>query len=339
MEASADGKRLALAHFRQVAIVNANDVKEVLVRLPDLSGKVNALHFTPDGKGLVSASGIAGLKGIATLWDLEAGKAVAEFGEGYHRDVLYDAELSPDGKILATAGYDTKIGLWDVKSGKRLRSIEVHNGAIYDLAFSPDGTVLASASGDQTVKLWRVDSGQRLDTLNQPQGEQFSVVFTPDGKHILAAGADKRIRMWRFISRDKPMINPLVYSRFAHEGDVVKIVLSADGGRLVSSGDDLSVKAWSLPGLVQLKAWENQADVAAALAISNDGFVAATMDGGVYEFSWKGLEVEPSKEEAGKAMTTKVDPVRREKDKPLVRLEEKEGVDLPLVSPPMEFKE
>jgi WD40 repeat protein len=338
METSADGKRLALARFRQVDIVNTDDVEKMLVRLSDLSGKVNAVHFTPDGKRLVSASGIAGLKGIATLWDLDTGKAVAGFGEGYHRDVLYDAELSPDGKILATAGYDTKIGLWEVESGRRLHSIAGHNGAVYDLAFSPDGTVLASASGDQTVKLWRVDSGQRLDTLNQPQGEQFSVVFTRDGKYILAAGADKRIRMWRFISRDKARINPLLHSRFAHEGNVVKIVLSADGGRLVSSGDDLSVKAWSLPGLVQLKAWGNQADVASALAMTKQGFVAATMDGGVGQFSWKGLKVEPSKAEVGKAMPTKVDSTVGKKDKTLVSLEEREGVDLPLVLPPLEFK-
>ncbi len=338
MEVSPDGKQVAMAHFGEVDIVLMSDKNQVLKRLAGLAGKVNALHFSPDGKRLLTASGIAGLKGVATLWDLKSGKVIAEFGEGFHRDVLYDAELSPDGKLLVTAGYDTKIAFWDIVSGKRLRSIDIHNGAVYDLAFSPDGKVLASASADQTVKLWRVDSGQRLDTLNQPQGEQLAVLFTADGKNILAAGADNRIRLWRFISRDKAKINPLLQSRFAHEGDVVKMVLSADGKTLISSGDDRSVKLWSLPDLKQLKAWGNQSDVAGALAVGGDGFLAARMDGSVGDFSLKGLKRSPKKklQKAGKvkkAMAGGAD----KSHVAVKKITEKEGSDTGLSVPPLEF--
>ncbi|NOX98969.1 MAG: hypothetical protein GXP30_04420, partial [Verrucomicrobia bacterium] len=338
METSPDGKKLAIARFQEVLITKADDQKTVLTRLPKLTGKINALHFSPDGKRLLTASGIAGLKGVAALWDLKSGKKLLEFGEGYHRDILYDAELSPDGKTLATAGYDTKIGLWDVASGKRLRSIEVHNAAIYDLAFSVDGKVLASASGDQTVKLWQVDSGQRLDTLNQPQGTQYSVAFTPDGKHILSAGADNRIRMWRFISKDKPTINPLVHARFAHESDVIKIIVSADGKRLVSSGDDRSVKAWSLPGLKQVKAWGDQSDVATALAMTGggEGVLAARMDGSVGQFSLKGLQTKTEK--AVVVVVPKTEAPSPDVAEPKwTKIQEKEGVDVPVTTPPLEL--
>ncbi len=247
--------------------------------IDDLPGKVNALHFSVNGDLLLAASGITGLNGIAILFDTKTGKKLAEFGDGYHRDVLYDAEISPDGTKVATGGYDRAIAIWDRTSGEQLQSIEVHNGAIFDLAFSPDGTVLASASGDSTVKLWRVDTGQRLDTLNQPQGEQFTVEFTPDGNYILAAGADHRIRMWRYISRTKPQINPLVHARFAHEDAVVKIAVSADGKTLISSGDDRAIKQWALPALRQVRAWENQPDVAPALVLRNQELVVARMDG------------------------------------------------------------
>src|SRR5690606_26038849 len=158
----------------------------------------NALHFSPGNpRQMITASGVTGLNGIATLWDLRNGKIIREFGAGYHRDLLYDAEFSPDGKILATAGYDTKIGLWDVASGELLRSIELHTGAISDRSFGPDGTLLASASADETAKVWRVSDGERVDTLHQPEGEQFAITFSPDGQFIIAAGADNVIRMWR----------------------------------------------------------------------------------------------------------------------------------------------
>ncbi|MDA7916548.1 hypothetical protein N9B94_04865, partial [Verrucomicrobia bacterium] len=87
--------------------------------------------------------------------------------------------------------------------------------------------------------------GERLDTLNQPQGEQYSVAFTPDDKHVLAVGADNRIRMWRLISRKKPRINPLLHSRFAHEENILKLVLDPEGRWMMTSSADRSLKLWS----------------------------------------------------------------------------------------------
>ena len=280
MERSSDGKHFAIARYGEVEIRQENAESR---KLSDLPGKVNALHFSKDGKHLVVASGIAGLKGVASIWDVASGKLIRELGPGYHRDVLYDAEFSPDGKLLATAGYDRKIALWNLENGEQIRSIEVHNGAVFDLAFSPDGTVLASASGDATVKLWRVADGERLDTLNQPQGEQYSVTFSPDGEFIFAAGDDNRIRMYRFISLTTPKINPLIHARFAHESAVVKIVVSDDGKWLASSGDDRSVKLWTLPELVQIKAWEAQPDIAPALVFAGDRIISGRMDGSIEE--------------------------------------------------------
>lgn len=301
MEHSRDGKRLAAARHGSVEIFeNGQSVREI----ENLAGKVNALHFSQDGGRLVTAVGTPGLNGFATIWDAATGESIRSFGEGYHRDTLYDAELSPDGKLLATAGYDAKIGLWDTATGKRLRGIEVHNGAVYDLAFSPDGTVLASASGDFTVKLWRVADGVRLDTLNQPQGEQFAVAFSPDGKFIFAAGADNRVRMYRFVSREKPAINPLIHARYAHEQDVVKLAVSADGKWIASSGDDKAVKLWSLPDLAQVKAWERQPDIAAAMVLDDARLTVGRLDGSLESFNLPPIESPETKIETGPVALT-----------------------------------
>ena len=274
---SADGKWLALARTGIIEIRDAA-TDAVKTTIPGWPGKVNAVHFTADGSQLIMAGGIAGLTGVAQLREAGSGALVREFGG--HADVLYEAELSPDGKMLATAGYDRAIKLWNVADGALLRTIDVHKGAVFDLAWHPGGKVLASASADETVKLWRVPDGVRLDTLNQPQGEMASVLFTLDGEHIIAAGKDKRIHLWRFVSKDAPGLNPPLHSRFAHEAAVTGIALSVDGKHLLSAGDDRTLKLWSVPGLELEHAYEKQADVAAVLAARAESFLVARMDGG-----------------------------------------------------------
>jgi WD40 repeat protein len=65
--------------------------------------------------------------------------------------------FSPDGRILATGGSDCTIKLWDVATGKALRTLRGHTGSIDSLDFNHNGTQLVSASRrDNTVKVWDV---------------------------------------------------------------------------------------------------------------------------------------------------------------------------------------
>ena len=287
VEYSPDGKILALGTAGRVEFRNASGrrIQRVIDGIP---GKVNALHFSADGATLVVAAGITGIDGVAELYSVATGQKLVRF-EG-HRDAVQDAELSPDGRWLATAGYDRSIRLWKVADHSLVWSNSVHNGAVFDLAFDPSGTVLASASADQTVKLWRVRDGLRLDTLNQPQGDLNRVLFTPDGQHVLAVGADRRIHQWRFVSREAPALNPVVTARFAHEAGIVSMALSRDGRHLVTAAIDRSLKQWRLPELQEVASWTGQSDVVGALAMdhSGDRILVARMDGSVETLALKG---------------------------------------------------
>ena len=287
VEYSPDGKILALGTAGRVEFRNASGrrIQRVIDGIP---GKVNALHFSADGATLVVAAGITGIDGVAELYSVATGQKLVRF-EG-HRDAVQDAELSPDGRWLATAGYDRSIRLWKVADHSLVWSNSVHNGAVFDLAFDPSGTVLASASADQTVKLWRVRDGLRLDTLNQPQGDLNRVLFTPDGQHVLAVGADRRIHQWRFVSREAPALNPVVTARFAHEAGIVSMALSHDGRYLVTGAIDRSLKQWRLPELQEVASWTGQSDVVGALAMdhSGDRILVARMDGSVETLALKG---------------------------------------------------
>ena len=247
-------------------------------------GSVNGVAFSHDGQLVVAAAGEPGLVGEARVFKVADGALVKEFRG--HKDSLYTARLSPDGKILATGGYDNAIKLWDTASGKELRTLDAHNGAVFELAFRKGGQVLASASGDRTVKLWSVATGQRLDTLKESVKELYSLAFSPDGSQLAAAGVDNRIRIWQITPDAKEGTNPLLFSIFAHETPVLRLVWSADGQTIASAGEDRLVKIWNARDMTIRQTLDKQSDWASGLALSakGDSLVVGRIDGslGVY---------------------------------------------------------
>jgi WD40 repeat protein len=73
--------------------------------------------------------------------------------------------FSPDGKTIASGSTDNTIKLWDVASGKQLKTLNGHSSSVLSVAFSSDGKTIASGSDDNTIKLWDVASGKQLNTL------------------------------------------------------------------------------------------------------------------------------------------------------------------------------
>ncbi len=271
MDWAPNGKQIALARFKEIELRDAKTLKLVR-KLSDHPGKINAIEYLSETLLLV-ASGVTGLYGEATIWNVDKGTVVRRFRG--HRDTLYSATMRSQSDSIATPGYDKQIILWDVKTGKEIRTLHGHNGAVYDLAFSPDGTLLASAGADDTVKIWQVSTGKRLDTLGQPLKEQYAVTFTPDGRRVLAGGVDNRIRAWRIISKKRPRINPILYSRFAHEAAIAQIEISKDGQTLVTVGEDRTIKLWNAKSLTQRYLYERQPDVTPAIALSPDAKLLA----------------------------------------------------------------
>jgi len=266
-------------------------------------GKVTSVHFVETGvdgekSQIVTASGVAGLGGVAALWDAETGDLVREF-KG-HRDILFDAEVSPDGKLLATCGYDKVILLWDIATGQQVRALNGHNGAVYDVAFHPTGEFLVSASADDTAKVWRVADGERMDTLGQPLKEEYCITFSPDGKQIVAGGADNNIRVWKFISTDRPRINPMIFARFAHEGAVLGLQFTRDGQRLVSIAEDKVLKVWETRQFTEV-ANEQQPSFAAALTVGagDRAIVIGSMTGELRTYPLSTSPVKPSTDNHG----------------------------------------
>ena len=82
-----------------------------------------------------------------------------------HIDEVSSVAFSSDGSMLASAGLDGTVQLWDIETGARIRLLTRRFAWIDSVAFSPDGRTLASGDGDGTVQLWDAMTWEQKATL------------------------------------------------------------------------------------------------------------------------------------------------------------------------------
>jgi WD40 repeat protein len=104
--------------------------------------------------------------------------------------------------MLASGSNDNTAKLWDLGTGRELRTVNGHTKSVSSVAFSADGKTLATGSWDKTVKLWDVSSGRELRTLIGHSDLVDAVAFT--GNFLLTGSADATMKLWR-IDSNKPL--------------------------------------------------------------------------------------------------------------------------------------
>jgi WD40 repeat protein len=230
---SADGKLLAFSKGESIRLWDVNAGREAR-RLGEDKGAIR-LAFSGDGKLLASLA-----RGRVTLWDVTAGKPLRQFppagqaNQGRPERLRLDGEvsglaLSPDGRVLATlTGTGESIRLWDVGSGKELRTLGLTDTSPRNLAFSPDGGLLALAS-QHGLRLWEVRTGKERWHIPVHGNQVFGVSFSPDGR-MLAAGQVFKVGLWDTAEGRERCPVP------EHRAGVGFVALSADGRTVLTAG-------------------------------------------------------------------------------------------------------
>jgi WD40 repeat protein len=157
-----------------------------------------------------------------------------------HNDSVRSVSFSPDGKTLASGSADKTIKLWDLETGKEIRTLKGHDNYVNTISFSPDGKTLASGSGDKTIKLWNLETGKEIRTLKGHDNYVYSVSFSPDGKILASGSSDKTIKLWNLETGLE------IRTLKGHDNYVRSVSFSPDGNTLASGSADKTIKLWNL---------------------------------------------------------------------------------------------
>jgi serine/threonine protein kinase/sugar lactone lactonase YvrE len=227
---------------------------------------VLSVALSPDGQTLVSGTDIdwaeAGTfdeKDIShsehnrygskvRVWDLATRTLRHTLNTRYP---VWSVAISPDSQMLIASttndsadqsGDEGSIEVWNLRTGKRLRTIPKSADDGKNVAISPDGQMLAS-SADETIKLWSVQTGKLIRTLDVKASGVNAIIFSQDGETLASTGYDGTIALWN------PRTGDMIGNLEGQVGSLDSIAISADGQTVVTgitNGQFGSIATWNV---------------------------------------------------------------------------------------------
>ncbi len=158
-----DGKQLATGAFRRVTILDAATLEPAREILDGLAGRISALCFLPDGNRLAIADGGLAENGIVRIADAATGGIITAWPA--HGDAVYALAASRDGNLLATAGGDKLVKIWELSAQRESARFEGHVAQVLALDFNANATQLVSGGADQQLKIWDVQTREQITAL------------------------------------------------------------------------------------------------------------------------------------------------------------------------------
>lgn len=256
--------------------------EEILAVFGDSSGKANSMLSAMETlAGHVSGAGDPLL--LPSLTQAERDDALLKYSrvppttvpnlihrlQG-HSEGVRAVSLSADGRLALSGSEDNTLKLWDLTTGRCLRTFSGHADWIQAVALSSDGKRGVSGSNDNTVIVWNVTTGKSVKRLTGHSESVYAVAATPDGNHVLSGSADNSVILWN-MKTGRPL-----RTLQGHAGPVAAVAVSADGRFAVSGSYDKIVVLWDLQSGKTIRTFSGHTRGVAAVSLSADGRLLLT---------------------------------------------------------------
>jgi WD40 repeat protein len=189
-----------------------------------------------------------------------------------HQANIGAIDISSDGKIIASAGEDQTIKLWQRETGKLIYSFVGVNEPLQTLAISPNGKSIIAGGLDGRISQWQLDTKQykssffaRVNAPDSHHGVILQLAFAANERFIVSASNDKTLRIWGYHTGE------LKRTLIGHEEAVNTCAISPDSQIIASGSDDKTIKLWRFDHSYAYQTFIGDRAAVNSLAFSNDG--------------------------------------------------------------------
>ena len=152
-----------------------------------------------------------------------------------HELAVIAIAVSPDSNYVATGSRDKTAKLWELSTGREVRSFLGHEGSVNGLDFSSDGKFLLTSSGDKTARIWEVETGKEIYSTGLEEDYVTDVAFSPDNAYFIVGGYSDTAQIIDF--KTKTITAKIPVNPDKSRGYGTQFAISPDG-KWVGFGED-----------------------------------------------------------------------------------------------------
>jgi len=192
---------------------------------------------------------------------------------GHINDVVAVA-FFPDGQYAVSGSDDGTVKLWNVNTGREIRTFQDFSTSpsgdahsiVRSIAFSPDEQYLLwGGVGEPSMTMWNVNTGETVRTFSGHTADTPAVAFSPDGQYALSGSYDNTMKLWNVNTGAE------IRTFTGHSDDVRSVAFSPDGQTALSGSDDYTLKLWNVNTGIEIRIFSGHSSIVNSVAISQDG--------------------------------------------------------------------